>query len=120
MNSLNTVMDKEACADAAREVLGFNGRMICGSKSTYWRAHRDNIIVFNANVCTQECGKIWHGDLDVTLDVDMLKALARRLNTTVFVLHEMDGRFDNEQTPLLDNARARVTADTIEIRTDNY
>ena len=47
--------------------LGYNGRMISGSKSGYSRTHKKNLAVFNANVCTEN-GKIWYGDLDVTIE----------------------------------------------------
>ena len=55
----------------AKEVLanqGFNmGRLIAVSKSGYKSQYPNNEVVFNANIVTSE-GKVWYGDLDLTLD----------------------------------------------------
>jgi len=77
--------------------------MISASKCDYNRAHPKHIVVFNGNVCTED-GKIWYGDIDVTLDEDKLKQLAEAIGEKIYVLYEMDGRFDNEDTPQLDRA----------------
>lgn len=84
-------------------ILGFPGRMISGSKSGYRMRFPDNRPVFNANVCV-ESGKIWYGDLDLTLDGDKLQGLANELGERVYVLYEMDARFENEERPLLGQA----------------
>lgn len=84
-------------------ILGHPGRMISGSKSGYIRQFPNNRPVFNANVCV-ESGKIWHGDLDLTLDGDKLQQLTNELDERVYVLYEMDARFENEESPLLDQA----------------
>lgn len=76
----------------AEELLGIAGRMISGSKSGYHRANPDNLPIFNANVCTDD-GKIWFGDLDLTLDEQKLVELARTLRVKVYVLPERAGRF---------------------------
>jgi hypothetical protein len=49
-------------------------------------------------------GKIWHGDIDITLSSSKLEELAKALNQTVYVLYEMDARFNNETAPRFDNA----------------
>ncbi len=87
----------------AVELLGMCGRMLSTSKCNYSRLHYENIIVFNGNVCTKD-GKIWYGDIDVTLDEDKLKTLAEAIGEKIYVLYEMDGRFDNEETPAIDKA----------------
>ncbi len=89
----------------AKEVLGFNGRMISADKVGYSNRFPDNVVVYNSNVCTAE-GKIWFGDVDVTKDGAKLTALAEALGEKVYVLREMDGRFDNEGAPKLDRAVA--------------
>lgn len=89
--------------EQATEIFGMCGRMISASKGDYCRSHPKNIVVFNSNVCTED-GKIWYGDIDVTLDEDKLKQLAEAIGETVYVLYEMDGRFDNEETPAIDKA----------------
>jgi hypothetical protein len=72
------------------------GRMISGSKSGYRERYPDNLVVFNANIATKSRGKIWYGDLDVTLDYEKLASVAEALKEDLFVLYEMDGRFENE------------------------
>jgi hypothetical protein len=76
--------------DIAEEFLGRPGRMLSGSKTS----PRGQRIIWNANVCTLEHGKIWFGDLNVTADIAKLIDLSYRLNTLVYVLYEMDARFD--------------------------
>lgn len=83
----------------AQSKMGYNGRMMSGSKSGYQNAHKANVAVFNGNLCTKEFGKIWYGDLDLTLDLDKIKELSTELKVEIFVLREMDARFDNENTP---------------------
>lgn len=74
----------------------FPGRLICASKSGYYDKHPNNLIVFNSNVITKKSGKVWYGDLDVTLDFDNLKNVADELNEDLYILREMDARFENE------------------------
>ena len=90
--------------EAASKILGMNGRMISGSKSGYANRYPKNIAVFNANVCTKNEGKIWYGDIDLTLSREELSELSRSLETDVYVLYEMDARFENEASPKLENA----------------
>lgn len=87
----------------AEEKLGMRGRMISFSKSGYVQKNQDNLVVFNSNVCIDE-GKIWYGDLDVTLSYDSLSDLAKETGKTVYVLTEMDGRFENEENPRINSA----------------
>jgi hypothetical protein len=72
------------------------GRMISGSKSGYYDEYPDNLIVFNANVVIESRGKIWHGDLDVTRDMENLEKIAETLEEPLYILREMDARFENE------------------------
>jgi hypothetical protein len=72
------------------------GRMISGSKSGYREKYPDNEIYFNANIFVLGEGKVWWGDLDLTLDEKNLKCVARDLGKDLFILREMDGRFENE------------------------
>jgi hypothetical protein len=94
----------EIFKEAASKILGMNGRMISGSKSGYYNRYPKNIAVFNANVCTKNEGKIWFGDIDLTLSREELSELSRSLETDVYVLYEMDARFENEASPKLENA----------------
>jgi hypothetical protein len=72
------------------------GRMISGSKSTYRQMHPDNEVYFNANVVIASEGKVWYGDLDLTLDTPKLQEVADVLKEPLYVLYEMDARFENE------------------------
>ena len=80
----------------AEDALGHCARLISGSKSFYRDSHPDNIVFFNANVFTKEDGKIWFGDIDLTIDEEKLKVLDKELDKEVFLLNEMAGRFDKE------------------------
>ena len=74
--------------------------MISYSKSEYRSANPNSVCYFNANIFTINEGKIWWGDLDLTKDAEKLKKVASETNQTLFVLKEMDGRFENEELPL--------------------
>jgi len=103
----------------AQNIFGHAGRMLSGSKSFYAAANPKNVIVFNGNICTQSGGKIWYGDIDITKDEAGLKALAAAIGEDVYVLFEMDGRFDNEHAPKLDKARAIISSTEIKIQGRN-
>ena len=45
-------------------------------------------------------GKVWYGDLNLTEDYLVLREIAETLNTDLYVLWEMDGRFGKETKPL--------------------
>jgi len=92
------------------QTLGFPGRMISGSKSGYHKNYPNNLVIFNANVCTDR-NKIWYGDLDLTLDKEKLSLLAVALGQDLYVLYEMDGRFENEKAPILKAASVIFKAD---------
>ncbi len=85
-------------------LLRFQGRLICGSKSLYKELHPDHTVVFNANLYTKEDGKVWYGDIDLTLDSGKLQDIANQSGKTIYILREMDGRFENENNPLLGRA----------------
>jgi hypothetical protein len=93
----------------------YPGRMIGSSKSAYCSMHPNNLVVFNANVCTLTKGKIWWGDLDITLDTALLLALRNKVGEDLYILYEMDGRFQNETAPLLDRAVAIVTETEVKV-----
>ena len=90
----------------ANEILGFSGRLISGSKSLYRNHNLNNIIIFNANLCTEE-EKFWYGDIDINKDYKLLQLLAHRIGKTIYILNEIDGRFENENKPLINNFIAR-------------
>jgi len=77
------------------------GRMISASKSGYRNRYPKNLALFNANIFNEDNKKIWWGDLDITKDIKALKELAKNEGKTIFILREMDGRFENEEKGLL-------------------
>jgi hypothetical protein len=75
------------------------GRMISGSKSLYRQRYPKNHIIFNANIFIPSKGKIWWGDLDITLDNKHLQDSCNELNEEMIVVSEMFGRFGAEERP---------------------
>jgi hypothetical protein len=101
--------DSVLVAEALLATVGPGGRMISFSKSRYREAHPEHLAVFNANICLSPARKVWHGDLDLTVDEPLLLDLARRTGTIVYVLYEFDGRFKNADEPLIEEAVYSVT-----------
>jgi hypothetical protein len=85
------------------------GRMISFSK----KEPKGHICLFNANVCIKSAGKIWFGDLDLMADAKELARLAKEKGETVYVLRERDARFQNEKSPIFENARATISPDGV-------
>jgi calcineurin-like phosphoesterase family protein len=72
------------------------GRIISGSKSGYRTEFPDHVVIFNANIVIRSKGKIWYGDLDLTLEEDKLKSISEKFGEPLYILYEMDGRFEHE------------------------
>jgi hypothetical protein len=83
----------------AQGLLGTLSNMLSHSKSVYLYDNPTHVVVFNANLCTKEDGKIWYGDIDLTLQHKSLRKLAEVLGKTVYVLPEHSARFDKERQP---------------------
>ena len=83
--------------------LGSCGRLVGASKGRYRYNNPTNLVVFNANLCTEK-EKLWFGDIDLTLESDIIKNIAKELGQKVYVLYESDARFENEEHPKLDQA----------------
>lgn len=104
----------------------YPGRMISGSKSGYMSRYPTHDVVFNANLCTRSAGKVWFGDLDLTVDESNLLELRKELEQDgrvkpgedIFVLREMDARFENETKPKFDSAVAIVTETGVNFKKD--
>lgn len=80
------------------------GRMINSTKTS----PKGEICVFNANLVTKGKDKFWFGDLNLTRDVEQLKLAAKERGEDVYVLREIDARFQNEAKPRFENAVARI------------
>jgi hypothetical protein len=88
---------------------GFHdARMIGGSKTRYSQLHPEDFVVFNANIIMPGYGKVWYGDLNLTLDWIVLKSIAKSLNTTLYILWEMDARFGEEMKSIEDLIKKAV------------
>jgi len=72
------------------------GRMLSGSKTMYHKQYPDNTVVFNSNIITKKSGKIWYGDVDITMEFDNLKSIADELKEDLYILYESDARFEHE------------------------
>jgi len=72
------------------------GRMISYSKSGYMERNPKSEVYFNCNVFVLGEGKIWYGDLDVTKERESLEKIASEMGKDLYILREMDGRFENE------------------------
>ena len=79
-------------------ILGFPGRLISGQKNNY-----NGKCVFNSNLCTKS-RKLWFGDIDFARDEKKLQEIADKLNETIYILKEMDGRFENGKKPKIEKA----------------
>lgn len=81
--------------------------MISGSKSGYRNIYPHNLVLFNANICILEKGsngkKVWWGDIDITKKRNELRSIAVELDVDIYILSEMDGRFENEKSPVMKN-----------------
>jgi hypothetical protein len=106
--------------DKIEGILGHRGRLISGSKGQYRWDNEDHLIAFNANLCVAGLGKIWHGDLDVTVEEDKLRKAAKAVGMDLYLLHESDARFENEESPKLENAVAIFKADGSECSLSGY
>lgn len=82
--------------------LGQIGSVITFSKSNYRIKHPNNIVIFNCNIII-EGKKIWYGDIDVTLFKRDLLDISKEINKDIYLLYEMDARFDKELNPNLHN-----------------
>jgi hypothetical protein len=89
-------MDK---IETTTAILGIPGRMISNSKSAYKEKYPHHLVIFNSNLCTSDY-KIWWGDLDLTKSQNELSSLAEALGEDIYVLYELDGRFEHENKPL--------------------
>jgi hypothetical protein len=87
-----------------KENLGYCGQMLSGSKQPIRTAGRSHLMVWNGNLVVEGFGKVWYGDIDVTRDEKKIKKIALGFKSTVYVLREMDARFETENNPQIKNA----------------
>jgi hypothetical protein len=102
---MSSLVNKElapraVAASKAVKFFGNSGRMVGGSKTIYRDEHPDDLVIFNANLATKEDGKIWYGDINLSEDLEKLVALAKKLGRRIYVIREIDARFEKE--PIVD------------------
>lgn len=91
---------KNDAQEAYTALFNYNGlqqsRIIAFSKSNYKSDHPNDLVLFNANVLTASAGKIYYGDLNLTLEERKLQEIANTLSETLYILEQNDCRFENE------------------------
>ncbi len=87
------------------------GHMLHGEKWLYSQSFPNHLVIFNANVLTKSHGKVWYGDLDVSISHARLKKIAKQVGEPLYVLHEMTARFGEENKPI-DKLLAQAVWDT--------
>ena len=97
--SLNTIKTE------LETLLGYPGKILTWSKRVYRKQHPDDVIVFNSNIFIEGV-KMWFGDLNVTKSREVLSNFAKEYGTKMYILYELDGRFECEYNPRLENAAA--------------
>lgn len=89
------------------DLLGARGKLLSASKSIYSYDNPKNLVVFNANLVI-DGKKVWYGDIDLTLQYQRLKTISSYVNKKVYILSEIDARFENEEKPKIENAIAEI------------
>jgi hypothetical protein len=74
-----------------------DGRMIGFSKSGYTKSFPNNEVYFNARIFTEELGKIWVGDIDVTVNSYILQEIANESQLDLFIISESDSKKYNDE-----------------------
>lgn len=104
-----------AIEEALKKFPLIRGAMLGPSKSGYASSHKNDLVIFNANICTKQHGKIWYGDLNVTKSQDHLYTLTDDVGEDLYVLYEMDARFQFEDDPQFHKAAVIFKPGTKEV-----
>ena len=100
--------------------LGPPGRIIAASKGNFRQKHPKHAVVWNANLISQKLGKFWYGDINLTTDYKILMDLSKEMNETLYILSEMDARFDTETKYKLDKSIAVITESQVISNIEHY
>jgi len=76
------------------------GDMLSSAKWKYSLSFPNHLVVFNANVLTKSHGKVWYGDLDISMSHARLKKIAEQVGEPLYILHESAARFGEENKPI--------------------
>ena len=104
----------------------YNGRCL-GSKSGNRKNNPVDYFIFNANIAiynekSSKLEKIWFGDLNITKDYKILKEISEDIHQVLYIFHEMDGRFGNEDNISIERSVWNTTENKktlIDIEPDN-
>lgn len=96
-------MENKSYREIYGEILGsfyengfISGRMISHSKSFYKKNFPNSQAYFNANVFVLGEGKVWWGDLDLTIDTEVLERISIACGKKLYIVPELYGRFEYE------------------------
>jgi len=98
--------------------IGIIGEMCGGSKTGYRNSNPDHLVVFNANIIVNG-EKVWFGDIDISIHRISLQTIAVEENIDIYILREMDGRFEYEDDPQINKAVAVFYGDG-KVKYDKY
>lgn len=90
--------------DAAREILGYMGKMLSASKTDYSKKHSKSTVFFNGNVYDSDGQKIWYGDIDLTRENKKIERLAKVLGESIYVTAEQPFRWSAQTRETLEEA----------------
>tara|TARA_Y100000310_G_scaffold340267_1_gene435414 strand:+ start:469 stop:873 length:405 start_codon:yes stop_codon:yes gene_type:complete len=76
------------------------GHMLDSQKWKYSVSFPNHLVIFNANVLTKSHGKVWYGDLDISMSHARLKKIAEQVGEPLYILHESAARFGEENKPI--------------------
>lgn len=62
--------------------------------------YQNHLLIHRANLCLENEGVIWSGDLDFTVEETFLKKLCKENNLSIYILKELDARFNIKNPPL--------------------
>lgn len=86
-------------------------RIICLSKFQYLQEHKYEMIALNGNIYINQNNKyikIWTGDLNLNLDVEILKKIAKETNTILFVSSENANRINIDDKKFIWNTSENI------------
>lgn len=96
--------DKLTAEQIVRGLLGWPGKMLSGSKSSYSKSHPKNVVFFNGNVYGSDGRKLWYGDIDLTKSEKDLTYLAKQLQESIYVTAEHPFRWETQDQKSLEGA----------------
>lgn len=66
-------------------------------KESYKKLYPDHVVLLNSCVFGEKSGKLWCGDVDLTVDYDSLVSISEKLNESLYVLHNSDTQAEGDE-----------------------